>query len=124
MDWVHRLLRVHQTDNGVVAWNKNSTSPAAGYIDPAMSPDGKRIAIALQYMSAQQLAVYERDREVMMRIVSNGALNNAPVWSPDGPVLPRQAPNPRELRYVSRHHLAVLSTPSELCVRRHRPISP
>ena len=98
--------------------------PAAGYIDPAMSPDGKRIAIALQYMSVQQLAVYERDREVMMRIVSNGALNNAPVWSPDGPVLPRQAPNPRELRYVSRHHLAVLSTPSELCVRRHRPISP
>ena len=58
--------------------------PAAGYIDPAMSPDGKRIAIALQYMSAQQLAVYERDRGVMMRIVSNGALNNAPVWSPDG----------------------------------------
>jgi eukaryotic-like serine/threonine-protein kinase len=58
--------------------------PAAGYIDPAISPDGKRIAIALQYMSAQQLAVYERDRGVLMRIVANGALNNAPVWSPDG----------------------------------------
>jgi len=58
--------------------------PAAGYIDPAISPDGKRIAIALQYMSAQQLAVYDRDRGVMMRVVSNAALNNAPVWSPDG----------------------------------------
>jgi len=58
--------------------------PPAGYIDPAISPDGKRIAIALQYMSAQQLAVYERDRGVLMRIVANGALNNAPVWSPDG----------------------------------------
>ena len=58
--------------------------PAAGYIDPAISPDGKRIAIALQYMSAQQLAVLERDRGVLMRIVSNGALNNAPVWTPDG----------------------------------------
>jgi Tol biopolymer transport system component len=58
--------------------------PAAGYIDPAISPDGKRIAIALQYMSAQQLAVFERDRGVLMRIVANGALNNAPVWSPDG----------------------------------------
>jgi eukaryotic-like serine/threonine-protein kinase len=58
--------------------------PAAGYIDPAISPDGKRVAIAIQYMSAQQLAVYERDRGVMMRVVSNGGLNNAPVWSPDG----------------------------------------
>jgi Tol biopolymer transport system component len=58
--------------------------PAAGYIDPAISPDGKRIALALQYMSAQQLAVYERDRGVLMRIVANGALNNAPVWTPDG----------------------------------------
>jgi len=61
--------------------------PAAGYIDPAISPDGKRIAIALQYMSAQQLAVYDRDRGVMMRVVSTGALNNAPVWSPDGKTL-------------------------------------
>jgi eukaryotic-like serine/threonine-protein kinase len=58
--------------------------PAAGYIDPAISPDGKRIAVALQYMNAQQLAVYERDRGVLMRIVANGALNNAPVWTPDG----------------------------------------
>jgi serine/threonine protein kinase len=58
--------------------------PAAGYIDPAISPDGKRVAVAIQYMSAQQLAVYERDRGVMMRIVANGGLNNAPVWSPDG----------------------------------------
>jgi eukaryotic-like serine/threonine-protein kinase len=57
---------------------------AAGYIDPAISPDGKRVAIAIQYMSAQQLAVYERDRGVMMRVVANGGLNNAPVWSPDG----------------------------------------
>jgi serine/threonine protein kinase/Tol biopolymer transport system component len=61
--------------------------PAAGYIDPSISPDGKRVAIALQYMSAQHLAVFERDRGVMMRVVSNGALNNAPVWSPDGKTL-------------------------------------
>ena len=58
--------------------------PAAGYIDPAFSPDGKRIAIAVQYMSAQQLAVYERERGVLMRVVANGALNNAPVFTLDG----------------------------------------
>jgi Tol biopolymer transport system component len=59
--------------------------PPSGYIDPAVSPDGKRIAIALQYMNAQQLAVYDRDRGVLMRIVAtNGSLSNAPVWTPDG----------------------------------------
>ena len=58
--------------------------PSAGYIDPAISPDGKRIAVAVQYMSAQQLAVYERDRGALMRVVANDALNNAPVWTPDG----------------------------------------
>jgi serine/threonine protein kinase len=59
--------------------------PPSGYIDPAVSPDGKRIAIALQYMNAQQLAVYDRDRGVLMRVVAtNGSLSNAPVWTPDG----------------------------------------
>ena len=57
---------------------------AAGYIDPAISPDGKRIVMAVQYISAQELAVYERDRGALMRVVANGALNNAPVWTPDG----------------------------------------
>jgi eukaryotic-like serine/threonine-protein kinase len=59
-------------------------APAAGYIDPAISPDGKRVALAVQYVSAQQLAVYDRERGVLMRVVANGALNNAPVWTPDG----------------------------------------
>jgi Tol biopolymer transport system component len=76
--------------------------PAAGYIDPAISPDGKRIAIALQYMSAQQLAVYERDRGVLMRIVANGALNNAPVWSPDGKDLLFDASGASQKRGVYR----------------------
>ena len=58
--------------------------PAAGYIDPAISPDGKRIAVAIQHMNAQELAVYERDPGAVMHIVANGALNNAPVWTPDG----------------------------------------
>jgi serine/threonine protein kinase len=58
--------------------------PAAGYVDPAISPDGKRIAISIQHVSEQQIGVYERDRGVLMRIVANGALNNAPVWTRDG----------------------------------------
>ena len=57
--------------------------PAAGYIDPAISPDGSRIALAIQSMGPQHLAVYDRDRGVLMRIVATGGLNNAPVWTAD-----------------------------------------
>ncbi len=76
--------------------------PAAGYIDPKISPDGKRIALAIQYMSAQHLAVYERERGVLMRIVSNGALNNAPVWALDGKDLLFDAVSPSEKRGIYR----------------------
>jgi serine/threonine-protein kinase len=57
--------------------------PAAGYIDPAISPDGSRIALAIQSMGPQHLAVYDRDRGVLMRIVATGGLNNAPAWTAD-----------------------------------------
>jgi eukaryotic-like serine/threonine-protein kinase len=76
--------------------------PAAGYIDPKISPDGKRIALAIQYMSAQHLAVYERERGVLMRIVANGALNNAPVWAPDGKDLLFDAVSTSEKRGIYR----------------------
>ena len=76
--------------------------PAAGYIDPKISPYGKRIALAIQYMSAQHLAVYERDRGVLMRIVANGALNNAPVWAPDGKDLLFDAVSTSEKRGIYR----------------------
>ena len=58
--------------------------PAEDYVDPAISPDGKRLAISVRRVNEQQLAVYDRGRSVLTRIVSNGALNNASVWTPDG----------------------------------------
>ncbi len=76
--------------------------PAAGFIDPKISPDGKRIALSIQYMSAQHLAVYDRERGVLMRIVANGALNNAPVWAPDGKNLLFDAVSPSETRGIYR----------------------
>jgi len=76
--------------------------PAAGYIDPSISPDGKRVAIAVQYISTQQLGVYDRDRGVLMRVVANGALNNAPVWTPDGKDLLFDSVGPSEKRGIYR----------------------
>jgi serine/threonine protein kinase/Tol biopolymer transport system component len=58
--------------------------PADDYVDPAISPDGKRLAVAVRRVGEQQLAVFDRDRGVLMRIISNGGVNAAPVWTPDG----------------------------------------
>jgi|SRR5579859_2305961 len=56
--------------------------PAHDYVDPAFSPDGRRIACMFRSMSGQQLAVLDRDRDLFTILVSNG-LNAAPVWMPD-----------------------------------------
>jgi serine/threonine protein kinase/Tol biopolymer transport system component len=59
--------------------------PMQDYVDPAMSPDGKRIAVAIRSgTEGQQIAVYERDRGVLTHILANGKNNVAPSWTPDG----------------------------------------
>jgi Tol biopolymer transport system component len=60
--------------------------PADDYVDPAISPDGKRIAICIRSAgeTGQQLALYDRDRNVLTRVVSDAALNEAPVWTAEG----------------------------------------
>jgi serine/threonine-protein kinase len=55
--------------------------PPNDYIDPAFSPDGKRIAFVIR--SVQQLGVLERDRGALTSLAPN--LNNfAPTWTLDG----------------------------------------
>ena len=56
--------------------------PAHDYVDPAFSPDGKRIACMFRSTYGQQLAVLDRDRDLFTTLVSSG-LNAAPVWMPD-----------------------------------------
>ncbi len=58
--------------------------PPQDYVDPAFSPDGKRVAICVRHLGDQQLAVFDRDRRVLARIVTDGMLHNAPVWTADG----------------------------------------
>ncbi|HWC17427.1 MAG TPA: protein kinase, partial [Terriglobales bacterium] len=61
--------------------------PAQDYVDPAVSPDGKRLAIVVRRINEQQIAIYDRDRDVMTIVVPNGAINASPVWAPDGKTL-------------------------------------
>jgi serine/threonine protein kinase/Tol biopolymer transport system component len=55
--------------------------PPNDYIDPAFSPDGKRIAFVIR--SVQQLGVLERDRGALTSLAPN-LQNFAPTWASDG----------------------------------------
>jgi serine/threonine protein kinase/Tol biopolymer transport system component len=56
--------------------------PPNDYVDPALSPDGKRIAVVIR--SLQQLKILERDRGEVTSIVTHLTSYFAPVWTPDG----------------------------------------
>jgi Tol biopolymer transport system component len=55
--------------------------PPKDYIDPAFSPDGKRIALVIR--SVQQLEVLERDGGAVTNLASTFS-NFAPTWARDG----------------------------------------
>ena len=55
--------------------------PPNDYIDPAFSPDGKRIAFVIR--SVQQLGVLERDNGALTSLAPNRQ-NFAPTWALDG----------------------------------------
>ncbi|HVH50158.1 MAG TPA: hypothetical protein VM781_00715, partial [Candidatus Bathyarchaeia archaeon] len=58
--------------------------PPNDYIDPAFSPDGKRVAFVIR--SVQQLGVLERDRGALTSLAPNLS-NFAPTWTLDGKAL-------------------------------------
>jgi serine/threonine protein kinase len=60
--------------------------PPRDYVDPAISPDGKRIAICFRSVAGQQLAVMDRDRGLFTTLFSGG-LGAAPAWMTDGKTL-------------------------------------
>lgn len=55
--------------------------PAHDYVDPAFSPDGKRIACMFRSASGQQLAVLDRERGLFTTLA--GGMGSAPAWMPD-----------------------------------------
>lgn len=58
--------------------------PPQDYVDPVMSPDGKRIAVAIRTVTTgQQLAVLDRERGLVSTLVSSGSAA-APAWTSDG----------------------------------------
>jgi serine/threonine protein kinase/Tol biopolymer transport system component len=51
---------------------------------PRFSPDGKRLALAIDDGRQIDIWVYEWERDILTRVTSDPAADIAPVWTPDG----------------------------------------
>jgi serine/threonine-protein kinase len=85
------VYRRHVASSATVQWLDMTgkqepllARPAAYVGVPRVSPDGKRIAIAIQDGSNQDIWVYEPQRDAMTRLTSGGGLFTSPVWTRDG----------------------------------------
>ena len=58
-------------------------APSRAYRIPRLSPDGRRIVVAIDEEGAQTW-LYDLSRETLTRLTFGGTLNQAPVWAPDG----------------------------------------
>ena len=58
-------------------------APPRDYVDPVLSPDGKRLACLFRSTVGQELVVLDRESGLFTTLLSNG-MNAAPVWTPDG----------------------------------------
>jgi Tol biopolymer transport system component/predicted Ser/Thr protein kinase len=58
-------------------------APPSAYMFPRLSPDGKRVAVAIAEQGIQ-LWLYDLSRETLTRFTFEGIFNYAPLWTPDG----------------------------------------
>jgi serine/threonine protein kinase/Tol biopolymer transport system component len=56
----------------------------ANYHNPAISPDGKRLALEISDGKRTDVWVYEWERDALTRLTFAGDSNGFPVWTPDG----------------------------------------
>jgi serine/threonine protein kinase/Tol biopolymer transport system component len=54
------------------------------YDNPAISPDGKRLALDISKGNRTDIWVYEWERDTLTRLTFKGDSNSYPVWTPDG----------------------------------------
>ena len=54
------------------------------YLNPALSPDGKRLALEIFDGKRGDIWVYEWERDTLTRLTFGGEANVFPVWTPDG----------------------------------------
>ena len=57
--------------------------PARSYMLPRLSPDGRRVAVAITEQETH-IWLYDFSREAWTRLTFEGNVNSFPVWTPDG----------------------------------------
>jgi Tol biopolymer transport system component/predicted Ser/Thr protein kinase len=58
-------------------------APPHAYRGPRLSPDGRRVAVAIEEQETQ-IWLYDLSRETITRLTFEGNVNYNPVWTPDG----------------------------------------
>jgi Tol biopolymer transport system component len=58
-------------------------APAHSYVAPRLSPDGRRVAVAIQERDTQ-IWLYDLSRETLTPLTFEGDVNSSPTWTPDG----------------------------------------
>jgi serine/threonine protein kinase/Tol biopolymer transport system component len=58
-------------------------APANSYLNPRVSPDGRRVAIGITSQESQ-VWQYDLSREALTRFTFEGTVNGYPAWTPDG----------------------------------------
>ncbi|HVS88108.1 MAG TPA: protein kinase [Candidatus Acidoferrum sp.] len=78
-----------QADQSRLAWVSRTgaeqpvAAPARAYLFPRLSPDGRRVAVAIEEQEAQ-IWLYDLSRETLTRFTFEGNANLNPAWTPDG----------------------------------------
>jgi Tol biopolymer transport system component len=73
--WFDRSGKLSETLNNI---------DAASDLDPALSPDGRRLALARTINGNKDIWLLELERGVLSRFTFDPGINGRPVWSPDG----------------------------------------
>ena len=55
-----------------------------GYAFPRLSPDGRRLAIAIDESERRDVWLFDLSSQTMTRLTSDGVTNDRPEWTPDG----------------------------------------
>jgi Tol biopolymer transport system component/predicted Ser/Thr protein kinase len=58
-------------------------APAHAYLNPRLSPDGRRVAVGITEPESQ-IWLYDLSRETLTRLTFEGNTNGYPAWTPDG----------------------------------------
>jgi dipeptidyl aminopeptidase/acylaminoacyl peptidase len=84
-----------------LTWLDRAGKQVAGVGEPGgfstfrLSPDGRRVAAAVDGPAARALWLYEVERGVSQRFTGNAENNSFPVWSPDGRTVLYSSGTPR-----------------------------